>query len=76
MTQIMIVFLEKKRSNMGMHSDKEMKRMKKMGGGMKSNMMMRKDKKHGGTHRSLYAGGGQPSYGNTIDTAMPTIGPN
>jgi hypothetical protein len=71
----MIVFLEKGR-NLMKHGDKEMKRMKKMGGGMKSNMMMRKDKKHGGTHRSLYAGGGQPSYGNTIDTAMPTTGPN
>jgi hypothetical protein len=49
--------------------------MKKMGGGMGSKMM-RKDKKHGGAHRSMYAGGGQPSYGNTIDTAMPTTGPN
>tara|TARA_R100000388_G_C7226450_1_gene152036 strand:- start:1093 stop:1275 length:183 start_codon:yes stop_codon:yes gene_type:complete len=59
-----------------MHGDKEkMKRMKKMGGGMGSKMM-RKDKKHGGTHRTMYAGGGQPSYGNTIDTAMPTTGPN
>ena len=60
-----------------MHGDKEkMKRMKKMGGGMKSNMMMRKDKKHGGEHRSVYASGGQPSYGNTIDTAMNKAGPN
>ena len=56
-----------------MHGDKEkMKRMKKMGG----MEVMRKDKKHGGAHRSMYAGGGQPSYGNTIDTAMPTTGPN
>ena len=56
-----------------MHGDKEkMKRMKKMGG----MQVMRKDKKHGGAHRSMYAGGGQPSYGNTIDTAMPTTGPN
>ncbi len=52
--------------------DKEMKRMKKMGG-MK---VMREDKKHGGAHRSVYAGGGQPSYGNTIDTAMNKAGPN
>ncbi len=55
--------------------NKEMKRMKKMGGGMGSKMM-RKDKKHGGAHRSMYAGGGQPSYGNTIDTAMNKAGPN
>ena len=56
-----------------MHGDKEkMKRMKKMGG----MQVMRKDKKHGGAHRSMYAGGGQPSSGNTIDTAMPTTGPN
>mgnify|MGYP003132841828 FL=1 len=56
-----------------MHGDKEkMKRMKKMGG----MQVMRKDKKHGGAHRSMYAGGGQPSYGNTIDTAMNKAGPN
>ena len=56
-----------------MHGDKEkMKRMKKLGG----MQVMRKDKKHGGAHRSMYAGGGQPSYGNTIDTAMNKSGPN
>ena len=56
-----------------MHVDKEkMKRMKKMGG----MQVMRKDKKHGGAHRSMYASGGQPSYGNTIDTAMNKAGPN
>ena len=57
---------------MGMHSDKEMKRMKKLGG----MQVMRKDKKHGGAHPSMYASGGQPSYGNTIDTAMNKAGPN
>ena len=56
-----------------MHGDKEkMKRMKKMGG----MQVMRKDKKDGGAHRSMYASGGQPSYGNTIDTAMNKAGPN
>ena len=54
------------------HGDKEMKRMKKLGG----MQVMRKDKKHGGAHPSMYASGGQPSYGNTIDTAMNKAGPN
>ena len=62
-----------------MHGDKEkMKRMKKMGG----MQVMRKDKKHGGAHRSMYKEGGkvhsgaQPTYGNTVETAMNTAGPN
>ena len=63
-----------------MHGDKEkMKRMKKMGGSMP---MMRENKKHGGTHSSMYKEGGkvhsgaQPTYGNTVETAMNKAGPN
>ena len=67
---------------MGMHSDKEMKRMKKghggknvrsmyRGGGMKERMNMT----HGGAHAANPAPS-QPTYGDTVETAMNKAGPN
>ena len=64
---------------MAMYGDKEMKRMKKMGGSMP---MIRENKKHGGTHSSMYKEGGkvhsgaQPMYGSTVADAMPVAGAN
>tara|TARA_B100000214_G_scaffold158226_2_gene113547 strand:+ start:713 stop:961 length:249 start_codon:yes stop_codon:yes gene_type:complete len=76
MTQTMIVFLVKRRSNMGMHSDKEMKRKGMMYGmKVKANMGGKKE-------RSMYMEGGkahsgaQPMYGSTVADAMPVAGKN
>ena len=61
---------------MGMHSDKEMKRMKKMGGmKVKANMGGKKERlmyMEGGKAHS----GAQPMYGSTVADAMPVAGKN
>jgi hypothetical protein len=69
--RIMIVFLRKRRMQM-YHKKKGMRhggRQHAMGGGMKRRQAMyggKETMRHGGA-----AHGSQPSYGNTVDTAMP-----
>tara|TARA_R100000329_G_scaffold2856_2_gene4272 strand:+ start:1407 stop:1628 length:222 start_codon:yes stop_codon:yes gene_type:complete len=73
----MIVSLEKGR-NLMKHGDKEMKRSGMMYGGMREkNMMggMREKKTHGGAHAANPAPS-QPTYGDTVETAMNKAGPN
>ena len=63
---------------MGMHSDKEMKRKGMMyGTKVKANMggMKRTGMTHGGAHAANPAPS-QPTYGDTVETAMNTAGPN
>jgi hypothetical protein len=76
----MIVFLEKGR-NLMKHGDKEMKRSGMMYGGRKNAMMggmnktERMRKTHGGAHAANPAPS-QPTYGDTVETAMNKTGPN
>ena len=63
---------------MGMHSDKEMKLKGMMyGTKVKANMgaMNRTGMTHGGAHAANPAPA-QPTYGDTVETAMNKAGPN
>ena len=65
---------------MAMHGDKEMKRSGMMYGGMRDKKMMGGMKKrmgmtHGGVH-AVNPAPSQPTYGDTVETAMNKAGPN